>query len=536
MGIVDEACRNVPPDSPHAKDDTKVSVLLRRRRRRLSDGPVAIEKEPMPSSSSMKALTGSSKILERPPKLYRHAKEQAWEKVASDCLRFPREASYVSPDDGTTALHLVVMSIVGYSISESEPVEHPAPAPLALVECLLQVCPESAKIVCQINSYTPLAYACLVTGEDCYLEDNNGVVRLFLKYCPECTSILTAGGLSVVDVHIVSYSQAMSGREEEGTHLSGRTSTVVLRTLLENNPGLAQVRISCDKVGGPIEILYRCNSQAFLKLVAQYENKESSPDRARAKSGDTDDNRKSVIAQISQWWVWRWNVMILKYSTLPRKKKGARFLALQAAAGLVGCPLPILVLALSVFPDQIKAKDETHGNDGNLPLHSVCSWPSEKEDSVSTDPVIASRKSMAISALLQRYPYAAFICNQHYQTPLDLAIASGTTWDGGVCKLVRAYPAAVSIRNADTGLYPFMAAAAAAASYSAENNQVPSLLAKRSLMTHSINMAKRDLQVVQMIYGLLRADPAVLRKEDADDALGDQRSHGWAKFADITNN
>jgi hypothetical protein len=304
---------------------------------------------------------------------------------------------------------------------------------------------------------------------------------------------------------------------------------------LENNPGLAQVRISCGKVGGPVEILYRCNSQAFLKLcklVAIYENKnEGSPDRPRAKSTNTDDKSKSVIAQISQWWVWKWTIMILKYSTLPRKKKGARFLALQAAASLVGCPLPVLVLALSAFPDQVKAKDETHGNDGNLPLHSVCAWPSEQEDSVSTDPVISSRKGMAISALLQRYPNAAFVCNHHDQTPLDLAIASGTTWDEGVRKLVRAYPAAVSMRNADTGLYPFMAAAAA--SHSTEN-QAPLSLAKWSLMTHLINMAKRDLKEVRTIYGLLHADPDVLKREE-EDVFGDQQSQGWAKFGDITN-
>lgn len=232
-------------------------------------------------------------------------------------------------------------------------------------------------------------------GEDCFLEESNAMVRLFLKYCPECTSVLTAGGLSAVDVHIVRKSQAMSGCEEEGTHLSGRTSTVVLRTLLENNPGLAKVRISHDKVGGPIKILYRCNSQVFFKLVAIYENKkEGSPERPRAKSTDTDYKSKSVITQISQWWVWRWIVIILKYGTPPRKKKGACFLALQAAAGLVGCPLPILVLALCAFPDHIKAKDEMHGDDGNLPVHSICLWPCEQEDSVSTDPVISSRKGI----------------------------------------------------------------------------------------------------------------------------------------------
>jgi len=259
--------------------------------------------------------------------LYRHAKEQAWEEVAIDCKTHADEASYVCPENGTTALHLAVMSRVGYSL-ETEEAKHPAP--LSLIEELLQVNPEAAKVTCHINTYTPLAYACLVSGLDCCLEETNEMVRLFLEYCPESTSVYTSGGLSAVDVHIVSYSQAMGGRVDEGTHLSGRTSTVVLRTLLESFPCLAKVRITNDKLGGPIEILYRCNSQAFLKLVAEYETKRKEREQNRIMTtAETEDKNKQVLARISNWWVWRWTVIILKYETLPQKKKGARFLALQ---------------------------------------------------------------------------------------------------------------------------------------------------------------------------------------------------------------
>lgn len=160
-----------------------------------------------------------------------------------------------------------------------------------------------------------------------------------------------------------------------------------------------------------------------------------------------------------------------------------------------------------------------HGNDGNLPLHEVCSWPCE-QDSASTDPVISSRKGMAISALLQRYPNAAFACNNNDETPLDLALATGTTWDGGVRKLVRAYPASVSIQNSTTGLFPFMTAAAV--SQSTANNDLPLPSSKRSLMTHLKNVAKRDLQTVRTIYGLLRADPDVIIVDDDSDDDSDE--------------
>lgn len=274
-----------------------------------------------PSDSSI-----SSMKSERQSTLYRHAKDQAWGAVSDDCKTHAEEASYVCPVEGFTALHLAVMSRSGYSL-ETEEVK--SPAPLSLVEELLQIYPEAAKVTCKINTYTPLAYACLVSGPDC-LEETDEMVRLFLKYCPESTSVFTSGGLSAVDVHIVSYSQAMGGRVEEATHLSGRTSTLVLRTLLEKKPSLANVRINSDKLGGPIEILYRCNSQSFLKLVAEYEVKRKEREQNLIRTtAETADKNKEVLARISNWWVWRWAVLILKYETLPKKQKGARFFALQ---------------------------------------------------------------------------------------------------------------------------------------------------------------------------------------------------------------
>lgn len=177
---------------------------------------------------------------------------------------------------------------------------------------------------------------------------------------------------------------------------------------------------------------------------------------------------------------------------------------------------------MTAFPNQIKERDEMHGNDGNLPLHEACSWPCD-QDIGSSDPVISSRKGMAISALLQRYPNAAYIVNNNNETPLDVALRTGTTWDGGVRKLVRAYPASVSIQNQTTGLFPFMTAATVARATA--NNNMPLPPSKRSLMTHLKNVAKRDLQNVRTIYGLLRADPDVLIADDDSDSEDSDDEH-----------
>lgn len=456
--------------------------------------------------------------------LYRKAWDHEWNHVASILSMYPEEASYVH-EDGTTALHLAIMSRTGYVIND-EIVQRKAP--LALIEQLLQAYPAAATTVCRTNTYSPLAYACLVVAKNCDLVDEECMVRLLIKYSPECTKVTTSGSLSALDIHIVSYSQKHQDVVEEDP-LSGRTNTGVLRTLLEHDPSLARVRISRDKVSGAVELLYRSNANAFLEVVSLDEIKKKRKNNSKRNLQES----KAIISEITKWWVWRWVILLLKYGTLPHKKRGARFFALQAAAGLVGCPLPVLTLAMTAFPDQVQQADEMYGDDGNLPLHEVCAWPCEY-DCTSTDPVISSRKGMAIAGLLLEFPEAAHTRNRHLQTPLELAVSSGTTWDIGVRKICRAYQEAVCVQSQRTGLFPFMTAAVAAGEISRHQQPLPS--SKRSLMTHLKNLAKQDLQSVRTIYGLLRANPLVLincflsdtRDEDKLTGFSPQTKELWA--------
>ena len=444
--------------------------------------------------------------------LYRRSRENNWESVASILSAHPEEARYVH-SDGTTALHLAVMSRTGYVIDEEI---QQRKASLDIVEGLLKAFPDASVTVCRTNTYSPLAYACLVIEKDCDLADAEALVRLLIKYCPRCTKVTTSGALSALDIHIVSYSQKHQDVIQEDP-LSGRTNTGVLRTLLEHDPSLAKARLARDKVSGAIELLYRSNANAFLEVVSLDDIKKRSKGRSNGEPQDS----KAVISEITKWWVWRWVILLLKYGTLPHKKRGARFFALQAAAGLVGCPLPVLILAMHAFPKQIRLVDEMYAEDGNLPLHEVCAWPCD-HDCTSTDPVISSRKGMAIAALLQEYSEAAEASNCRGETPLELAVSTGTTWDIGVRKLCRAYPDAVCRRGKATGLYPFMTAAVSSGEIARKQRPMPS--SKRSLMTHLKNLAKQDLQSVRTIYGLLRANPLVLtncfrEEEDRDNQL-----------------
>jgi len=539
--------------------------------------------------------------------LYRHARCGQWTAVERDLQLVPEQAKYVHLD-GTTTLHLAVMSRTGYVLDTSTTQQQQnegggGVCPLAVLEWICQYHPQAANQACHINSYTPLAYACLVASgntvdedEDEHdsddssddddhplkqrqpsysLEDAQDICRILLKYAPDCTKVFTAGGLSALDVHVVSYSQrrnqkgnnhrrrrqhqknnkkyssnastdersliltdSKSNKEEETTHhhpLTGRTNTLVIRTLLEADPTLAHVRISKDRVTGPVELLYRCNSADFLTVVSQDEMKELGKKRGIEKEDSSRKMRKNLM---SHWWVWRWTILILKYGTVPFKKRGAKFSCLQAAAGLVGCPLPILTLAMNAFPSQIRELDEMHHHGrnytgvGNLPLHEVCSWPCAQEDVASTDPVIPSRKGMAIAALLGEYPQAAKMVNAKGQTPLELAVESGTTWDSGVRKLVRAHPAAVSKRSTQyANFYPFLCAAVAAGESSKRQEPLPS--SKRSLMSHLKNVSKQDLQFVRTIYGLLRANPLVLMNVVAEGSRNNEQERlptNWEAF------
>lgn len=505
------------------------------------------------------------------------------------------------------------------------------PAPTDVIAALLKAYPAATRLRCKANSYTPLAYACLVPPPDgameamgggavkgggnrrgvgltseesvdifdtggaeesaetkasaaeataILLEEAEEVVRLLLRADRGCASILTKSGLSPLDIHIVSYSQSRGvdgdeeGQEAEGI---GRTTTGVLRTLLEADPTLARSRPVSPKnetvmTVGPLELLYSCNAPAFLAAVARedakvpkrktrawYEDYENPPAKTTVASGS-----------LGNWWAWKWVILLLKYGTLAQKRKGARFMALHAAAGVRGCPLPLLTLAVRAFPKQIRETDEMTGS-GNLPLHIVASWIAERSP---TDQVTHNRKGMALTALLNEYPEGAKVQNNVGRTPLSLALESGTTWDCGVRKLVRAYPEGVALvdkTGAGRGLYPFMLAATgggwvgtmdgstlvsssaqadpprtargtnstnAVGSYDEDRNggivksngvvPVRSIknLADMKLQSSTRSPKRRELMQVRTIYGLLRADPTVMAE-----CTGDDEEEDWAEFS-----
>jgi hypothetical protein len=313
------------------------------------------------------------------------------------------------------------------------------------------------------------------------------MVRLFLKYCPESIHVFTQDGLSAVDIHVVSYSH--HHQEKEDSTSLGRTSASVLRTLLTHSPTLANNRLDGDKIRGPIELLYKCNTKAFTEALIDDDSDWAVEDGTMTSEFTVPHRRQEVLDRVSKWWIWTWTVMILKYGSLKQKKRGSPFAAVHAAAMQLACPAPVLNIAIYTFPRQVKLSVLDKDSLDNLPLHAVCSWPLDHINHSTTLALCVGRKSQAITKLLEEYPMAIKVANSRGETALELAVKTGTTWDGGVRRLVKAYPKALRIQSRQTGLYPFMTAACAAENSTSE---------------------ERSAQALRTIYGLLRSNPKVL--------------------------
>jgi hypothetical protein len=300
---------------------------------------------------------------------------------------------------------------------------------------------------------------------------------------------------------------------------------------LEEKPVLADARTYRNKIRGPLELLYRCNMEEFKEAVSG-----GSP-RSKPK------HLTSVVSTLDDWWAWKWAQLLMKYASLSNEevKCGGPFCAVQAASRIVGCPGEILSLAIAMFPHQVESRDprkELY----NLPLHEVASWRCDAE-MICGDPFLIRRKARAIQLLLDEYPTAARTTNNMGETPLQLAIEAVTPWHGGLEVLVLACPKALKfprklrartdenktlisvslhsdIESVDStdedperaleGMYPFMTAAVLARVPHNLQRDPSFLFEGQSAKEHEQNLAKKDLESVRSIFGLLRARPDAL--------------------------
>lgn len=477
----------------------------------LPDAPSIVELEDTDPEYAIQEVYQS-----RNTRLYEYARACDWQKVSEECTAYPRDAKCVDELDGTTALHLAIMSRSNPSLRDGE-LGDLQPAPVEVIEQLVVACPEAAITRCLIKKYTPLTYACLVLDVRYDMADSANLVSILLKHAPQCAYVFTEDGFSALDVHILSYSRFHKGKNNEFEYAGGPDSTLVLQKLLEEKPDLAEARSYKNKIRGPVELLYRSNLEDFK---------------------DVDNESK-----VTDWWAWKWVTLLLKFA--PRVPGKANplgpFSALHAAASLVGCPLPVLSIAANSNPSQVMKCDPCRAI-GNLPLHEVCSWVCDQE-AINGDPFILRRKALAIECLLNLYPDATKVENNFGETPLQLAVESCTPWDGGLAALVHVYPSALllprklRICNDDNelliskdvyedddsvdsnwvnpllavkGMFPFLVAAVVAHVPENKRKARSFVFLDQTPEQLEADIKRKDLESIRSIYGLLRSNPAAL--------------------------
>ena len=140
------------------------------------------------------------------------------------------------------------------------------------------------------------------------------------------------------------------------------------------------------------------------------------------------------------------------------------------------------------------ATEDSNNNTGRARRRS--SWYQRYKDRMYKDVVLTIPYGCILKQIANLYPQAAETRTDDDTLPLHLAILNGHTWIPGIQAIYRSYPAAGSVRDASTGLYPYQLAAAK----------------KPQPEDDGEWDRKRYLSELTTSFELLRADPDVILK------------------------
>jgi hypothetical protein len=166
--------------------------------------------------------------------------------------------------------------------------------------------------------------------------------------------------------------------------------------------------------------------------------------------------------------IWK-KVMVLMCSSYHGSMKfivgndNSQWLPLHAAIS-TSAPMGVIQLLSKLYPDELFRLHHVR-DQGVTPItfalarikHLKKAWDKEDSDNEKED---RSFLRETIRALLGNDGSMASKPNSQGRLPLHIAIENGLGWNEGTAVIYRAYPAAVSVRDPVTGLFPFLAAAA----------------------------------------------------------------------------
>jgi ankyrin repeat protein len=241
----------------------------------------------------------------------------------------------------------------------------------------------------------------------------------------------------------------------------------VIRYLERNRPGTSveAAHIVQNELGG----LWQKARLLVCRMLERNKDTISPCDFDRQES--LCPREAAVARQAAQWAAQRYQNCEYQNHEDEDEKNERTFRLVHASVALAGygCPIEMVRLAISVYPQQAQEMDE----DGNLPLHIAAVASSYIPDNFAStsaeDSLMSGHSNLlghsprqpfgtVIKMLLKSYPEATKIPHGlSGRLPLILALeARQRSMADGLKSLIDAYPAALESKEFDPKLYPYI--------------------------------------------------------------------------------
>mmetsp|Transcript_1652 Transcript_1652/g.3018 ORF Transcript_1652/g.3018 Transcript_1652/m.3018 type:complete len:535 (-) Transcript_1652:1118-2722(-) len=292
----------------------------------------------------------------------------------------------------------------------------------------------------------------------------------------------------------------------------------VIRYLERNRPdtSLEAVRIVQNELGG----LWLKARLIVCRMLERNRDTVNPSDFDRQES--TCPREAAVARQAAEWAAQRYQSYSYQNHEEYQDDTNERtFRLVHASVALAGygCPIEMVKLAMSVYPQQVQEMDE----DGNLPLHIAAVASSYIPDNFGSTSAEDSHMSgysnlsgfnprkpfgALIDMLLMSYPEAAKIPHgSSGRLPLILALeARQRSMADGLKSLIYAYPAALESKVFDPNLYPYILSMVG--KYGGDGSKNKQLTARRKYKTPERTLRNHTLPTT--LYDYLRAGPHLL--------------------------
>ncbi|GFH54187.1 hypothetical protein CTEN210_10663 [Chaetoceros tenuissimus] len=294
----------------------------------------------------------------------------------------------------------------------------------------------------------------------------------------------------------------------------------VIRSLERTAPSpLSAARTIQDELGG-----LWLKARLLVCLMAE-SKKESTDSFEFLKEGEFNHGVDVIAQEAARWAAQRHQSNDYEKDDEDDDIVESDFRLVHSSVALTGygCPLEMIRLAISVYPNQVREMDA----DGNLPLHIaavssgfVSSHTFSDEDSLvsnlsnlSASTLTKSPFAKVIRLLLDKYPEAIRIPHgTKGKLPLIMAIdAKQRTMEDGLQILIDAFPAALEAKDFDMKLYPNILSLLA----QSKEVKVPKVIKQHGSPHRKFTQSKKVKVLPNAIFDCIKARPSLLSDYEA---------------------